>query len=430
MITVLQMPQAYTPAYNPQWFKATSSNTGQPNFIYTVVLTDSISGESVTKNIDPDPNGYCVFDAGSFAEQYLTQVNPSGLYGWQINTGALRNISVNIGETYGSPPIYYAGSNNDYIVWNGSLDFLQFQNFNYLNHVYTYSNNIQLITNNHNPNYTWNPSPSPEYYSNDETVTADRSSYLYFISTLYNAPEKISVVGFDNNGNLLGSTVIGNFSVSGTSNYYDLYQFIDLGYDGLNNMPGGQIMSGTYPIPVSTYDYWIVFDESSWLPANPNPFGAPYVYPLKRYNKVCTPRYDVYTIHYLCPEGSFETQPCIKLSLKKSEVTKGYYSKIPYEYSGTGPISYTYGVSVDNVLSSTIKDRIVVNTDWLTETEITQLKDAISAPIIYVDKGDTGGYVAMKMITNTYDEKKKFNEQMLSASFELEYTHVNIRQRD
>lgn len=428
MVTVSQTPSAYTPAYNPQWFKATSNQTAQPNFVYTVVLTDLISGGTVTKNIDADPLGYCVFDAGSFAEQYITQVNPSGLYGWQTNTGAVRKIRVNIGETYGSTPAYYAGSNNDYIVWNGAFDFLEMQNFNYLNHVYTHSNNIQLITNNKNPDYTWNPSASPEYYSNDETVTASRSSYLYFLSTPSNAPERIRVVGFDENGNQMGSTLIGNINASGTTNYYDLYQFIDVGYDGLANMPVAQILSGTSPIPVSTYDYWIVYDESTWLPQPGGP-ADPYVYPLRRYNKVCEPKYDIYTVHYLAPEGSFETQPCVKLSLKKANVTKTSYSKLPYGYSGTGNVTYTYGARIENVQSSSIKESITVNTDWLTEAEVTQLKDAISSPVVFVDKGDTGGYVAMKIVNGSYEERKKFNEPMLSVSFDLEYTHTNIRQR-
>ena len=78
-ITSLVTPSAFMPAYNPQWFKSSSTQTAQPNFVYTVVLTDVISGATVTKNIDPDPNGRLVFDAGSFSEQYITQVNPSGL---------------------------------------------------------------------------------------------------------------------------------------------------------------------------------------------------------------------------------------------------------------------------------------------------------------------------------------------------------------
>jgi hypothetical protein len=124
-ITVQTSPQAYTPAYNPQWFVCTSTQTAQPNFRYTVILTDVISGATVTRDIDADANGYLKADFGSFFEQYITQVNPANTYGFQLNTGAVRKCRVNVGETYGTTPTYYAGSDTDYIVWNASLDFME-----------------------------------------------------------------------------------------------------------------------------------------------------------------------------------------------------------------------------------------------------------------------------------------------------------------
>ena len=425
-VTVQTTPSIYTPAYNPQWFVATSTQTAQANFRYRVVLTDVISSATVTKDIDKDANGYFRFDVSTFSEQYITQVNPSGLYGWQENTGAVRKIRVNIGEVYGSTPTYYAGANSDFIVWNASLDFLTMQSYNYLNYLYTQGNNIQIITNNKNPSYVWTASASTPYYSNDETVTASRSSYLYFLASAVGDVEKIRIIGYNTAGSQMGSSVIRNPS-SGSSTYTARYQFIDLGYDGLANMPAAQILSGTSPIPVSTYDYWIVLDESSWLPSVAAP-AAQYIYPLKRYNAVCEPRYDVITTHYLSPQGSFETQPCVKLSLRSTEVTKSSYSKLPYTLTGY-TVGYTYGASVDNTLTSTLRDKILVNTDWLTELEVVQLKDAISSPVVYVDMGDTGGYKAMRVTDNSYQTKKKYNEQLLSVSFTLEYTHVNVRQR-
>ena len=425
-VTVQTQPAIYTPAYNPQWFVATSTQTAQPNFRYRVVLTDLISSGTVTKDVDADPNGYFRFDVGSFSEQYITQVNPSGLYGWQENTGAVRNIRVNIGEVYGATPTYYAGANTDFIVWNGALDFLTMQSYNYLNYLYTQGNNIQIITNNHNPSYVWTASSTTPYYSNDETVTASKSSYLYFLTSAAGDLEKIRIIGYDSDGNQMGSSVIRN-TASGSTTYTEKYQFIDLGYDGLLNMPTGQILSGDSPIPVATYQYWDVYDESSWLPVVGGG-GDPFIFPLKRYNLVCEPRFDVITTHYLSPEGSFETQPCTKLSLRTTEVTKSSYSKLPYTLTGY-VVGYTYGASVDNTLTSTLRDKITVNTDWLTVLEVEQLKDAISSPVVYVDLGDAGGYIAMKITNNSFQIKKKYNEQMLSVSFDLEYTHINVRQR-
>lgn len=425
-VTLLDNPTTHQPAYNPQWFVASSTQIAQPNFKFRVVFTDVISGETVTKDYDKDPDNQLQLDAGCFAEQFITQLNPSGLYGWQRNTGAIRKIRVNIGEVYGATPTYYAGSNFDYIVWNGAIDVLEFQAYDVTDYLYSQSNNIQIITNNKNPDYVWATSTNPEYYSNDEDVAESKSSYLYFLSNAVGDIESITVVGFNAAGSQLGSTVITN-PYAASSTYTEKYVFIDVGYDGLLNMPSAQISSGTDPIPVSTYAYWIVYDSSSWLPQTVPP-AEPYIYPLKRFNKICEPRYDVTAVHYLAPEGAFETQVCAKLSLRKHATTKTYYSKLPY-YKSANQVVYDYGSSVDNTLSSTVKSTITVHTDWLEEYEATQLRDAISAPIIYADFGDTGGYVSMKMITGTYDEKRKYNEQLISVSFDLEYSHVNIRQR-
>lgn len=432
-ITNLVQPSAYTPAYNPQWFKSSSTQTGSANFTYTVVLTDVISGATVTKNIDPDPSGRLVFDAGSFSEQYITQVNPSGLYGFQVNTGALRQITVNVGETYGTTPTYYAGSNYSYYVWNGAIDTLStatrdMQNFVYTDYVYSQSNNIQLITNNRNPNYTWATSSSQVNYSNDETVTASRSSYIYCLTSATGDLQKIRVIGYDASGAELGSTVILNTN-NASASYLYRYVFIDVGYDGLANMPAGQIISGTSPIPVSTYSYWKVFDESTWLPVNPDPVALPYIYPLKQFNMTCEPRFDTIELHYLSPQGSIESQVCNKLSIRSHDTIKTFYSKLPYSTSGTGAITYTYGSQIDTALTTSTKSKITVNTNWLEEYEVTQLRDAISSPIIYCDFGSSRGYLAMKMNTNTYQEKRKYNDKLISVSFDLEFVYTNIRQR-
>lgn len=422
-------PSAYMPAYNPQYFVSTSNQTGSANFRYRIICTDVTSGVTSSKDVYPDANGWCNFDAGAFAEQYISQVNPSNTYGFQTNTGALRQITVNIGEVYGSTPTYYVGSNYSYYVWNGSLDFLSndaddFQNYNYLDYIYSTANNIQLLTNNKNSAYSWNPSASPERYSHDENVPSSRSSYLSFIS-LPNSLEKIQVIGFASNGTQLGSTVIGN-TVSGSSGA-NQYRYIDVGYDGLANMPSNQVLSGTYPIPVSTYDYWIVYDVSSWLPSSTPP-AEPYTFPLKRFNKICEPRFDVIELHYQTPEGNMESQVFPKMSLRTSEGTKIYYSQYPYYYSGYTPI-YDYGTMTEKMLSATSKDKITINTDWLTENEVYRLRDVITSPIVYVDMGNTRGYLSVKVVDNSFTVNKKYNSSLLSVAINLEFNHMNLRQR-
>jgi len=423
-VTVISQPSAYTPAFNPQFWVASSNQTAQPNFRYRVILTDLITSETVTKDMDADPvTGRLELDSGSFSENFCTQVNPSGLYGFQKNTGAIRKIRVNIGEVYGATPTYFAGANTDYIIWNAALDFLEFQNFDYTDYLYTASPNIQYICNDKNPEYNYAASTIP--YRLREKTMSGHSSYLYCLNSAAGDFEKIEVVGFDAAGNTITSTTIGNINLSGSTTYTDKYQFIDIGYDGLVNVPQSQVISGTYPIPVSTYASYLVRETSTWIGVNPRKA-------IKYFDVVCEPRYDSLSLHYLTPEGDFATQLFTKLKLRKSEVNKSYYSKIPYEQTlvnGNYTVTYSRGAAIENTLSSTIKDSITVHTDWLEEYEVTRLKDAASAPVVYVSFGDGLGFVSMKIKQNSFEERRKYNEQLLSVSFDLEYTHVNVRQK-
>jgi hypothetical protein len=435
-VTVQSQPLTYNPVYNPQWFVATSTQTAQPNFRYTVVLTDLLSSETVTYSPDANPNGTLQLDVSAFSKQYMTQVNPNGLYGFQKNTGALRKIRVNIGETYDvvGVPTYFAGSNIEYLVWNGALDFLEMQSFAIANYVYAQSgNNVRMITNNRNPSYITTPSPGMAYVSQPERTATNRSNYIYCLSTTYrdSGPgvlgdfQYITVVGYNAVGSEVARTKLLN-TYSASSDYTNRYVFIDVGAKGLANMPGALVVSGTYPIPVTTYAYWDVFDSSDWIPFTGVP-ADPNFFPLKRIHQYCEPLYDVNAVHYLSPEGAFDTAVCSKLSLRSLDGTKSYYSKIPYVLTGYN-VGYNYDASVERTLNSSTREKITVNTDWLEEYEVTALKDVIAAPIVFVDLGLTGGFVSMKVNNNSYQEKRKYNEKLISVSFDLEYTHTNVRQ--
>lgn len=423
-ITILQQPSTHMPAFNANWWEASSTQSAQPNFQYTVICTDMITGTQQTYDCPKNPSDLLRFDSGEFASQFITQLNPSGLYGFQRNTGAIRQIRVNIGETYGATPAYTAGVDVDYIVWNGSLPFLEFQSYAVANYLYSQANNIQLITNNKHPSWSFGPSSAPTAnYSYDENNYTGRSSYLYFLSSADGDVKNLTIEGYSAAGVLLATSVITNPYNTGTT-YTDKYVFIDVGYDGLLNMPGAQISSGTSPIPVSTFAYWIVYDSSDWLPVAG--IGAPYIWPLKKIVNVCEQRFDVINCHYLSKYGSFESQLFNKLSERTSDSQSTEFSQLPYNQN-TG--AYDYGASVENVHSVSEKSRIKINTDWLTENEVTRLKQMASTQKLFIDAGDSGGYKAMKIVGRSYVETRRYNEKQTQKAFELEYTHTDYSQR-
>lgn len=421
-VTLITIPASYTPGFNPQWFKCSSTQTAQPNFRYRIVFTDLISGGTVTKDQDADPSGFLDLDASPFCKQYLTQPVPYGNYGFQLNTGAIRKIRVNVGEVYGATPTYYAGANTDYIVWNGAIDFLERQAYNYQNYLYdgVVNSRPAFITNMKNANYDGVLDSDVAFYYNDEK-TVNKSSYAYCLSSGNLDLQFIKIVGFNSAGTQIATTTIANTNSSGTT-YTNKYVYIDLGYKGLLNMPSGQVVAGTYPIPVSTYDYWEVYDVSAWVPSIGLPIG-PNMFPIRKIYKECEPRFDVVSVHYLSPEGSYETCLCKKLSLRKTQVNKSYYSKLPYTYG-----AYNYSSAVENGLTSNERYQMTLNTDWLEEYEAKQYRDIMSSTSVFIDQGDTGGWIAVKVLNNSYEEKKKYNSSMISIQIDVEFAHINPRQ--
>lgn len=84
-ITILSKPTdalyyGYVPCYNNQWFVASSSQTAAANFKYYIVVTDILSGYSVTEKFLPNPSGKLQFDASKFSELLMTNYIPVNQY--------------------------------------------------------------------------------------------------------------------------------------------------------------------------------------------------------------------------------------------------------------------------------------------------------------------------------------------------------------
>jgi hypothetical protein len=420
-ITVLSQPDAYVPAYNAHYWVASSTNVAQPNFKYYVIVTDLISNISASWAIDPDINtGYLYFNSATFAETFITQVVPEGLYDFQRNTGAIRKIRVVIEEQYGTPPagIPSTAVTNEYITWNGVYDHLSYASYSVNTYIYDRSiSNVQFITNNRGSSYSYGNLLAP--YQNREYTYLGRDSYIYCISKNANEFKEIEIRGYDEDGNLLSTSNITNIYAPG-STYTDKYVFINVGYNGLANIPSTNV-TGTYPIPVSTFAYYEIRDISPIVGA-----GGQTVL-IKTIEVKCEPVFDVFTCHYLAPQGSFETFNCSKLADRTNTKQVTTYSQLPYYLNGSNEYTYLRNARIKRSLSTEVQPAIKLNTDWLTEEETSRLGDLWSSPILYMTDGS--GYMPMLCKQTSYQEAKRYNKRKLQGTFELEYSHTNAKQR-
>jgi len=400
-ITILSKPTdtpylGYVPCYNNQWFVASSSQTAAANFKYYIVVTDFITGYSVTEKFLPNPSGKLQFDASKFSELLMTNYIPVNVYGFKQNS-SIRKIRVNIGEIYGStlPGTIYTGTNIDYIVWNGSLEMLTFSQYNSKNYTWDLSTNPNL-------NY-------PVLLSDlaDDYTFNNRSNYLYWmmLEGQTDLPE-IYVKTYNAAGTLLNTYTITNSVSTGT--YESNMVCIDVGKKGIDGINSS----------------WLTGVEYYEIHAKVSPELASFK--IKKYTIKCSPRFDVYTLHYLSTTGAYETLHCSKVSELNSTKTSTTFKRSPWT-NVSNIMTLDYSVAVEQPTIVNVQNGLKLNSDWVTKAELLKYKDLFSSPDVKLDLGTAQGYASVKVTNGTYVSKN--NDKLRNLTFDLLFTHNNQRQK-
>lgn len=400
-ITIQSSPTSPTPAYNENWVVATSNNTTQPNFYYTIVLTDVTNSYVFdTIKVKPDPNNMLIIDLQAYVQLLMVNYIPVNLYGWKKCTNATSKFRFNVGETYDvmGTPTYFAGVDKDYIAWNAGVD---------KQYIAPYS-----------PNYFCYDSSIPNlvYLTILPSKTyIDRSQYLYALCQ-ENVGElnKIDVLTYNAAGALLGNYTIDRPD-SGTGLYSDNYVAIDVGYKGLLGItaPFVTVNSGSYPI--------ITSNVASYVIKNGDTNDV-----IKNITIECNPKFEVYTLHYLKANGSYETLHCnLAATLSSSKTTTSFRK------SGWSLISNVMtldpALNTEKIQSVTIQDKLQLNSDWLTDAEFALHKDLFTSTDVRLDIGSTTTYKGVKVTQTSYTTKN--TDRLRNYQIDLDYTHQNFRQR-
>lgn len=398
-VVVSQQPEDYTPGYNPQLFVALSNQVAQDNFVYTIEVTDLITSDSIQYQVAKDPNDdRCYFDAMPFVENYLKHFFPGKSTGWLRCADGIRKIRVNIGETYGATgaETHFPGSDIDYIVWNGVVDYLEFPNYNQDDYIY----------------YAATGSNIPYLTSNLTEYTHEgKSSYLYILTTQPGDVLSITIDTYDSGGNSLDTTTINNtWQLSST--YTDKYICINVG-------PRALSAAGIWSDQVASYTV-----SDSVITGSP-PAGT--VTLRKTFIVNCEPNYEVYTVHFWAYNGCFETIHFNKRSdtnLRREQTT---YQVTPYTKSA-GAMSYSRSAPTKKVLGSSRTETLRLCTDWLTQEQVELYKQILDSAYIYLDTEDLD-FPVLTLNTNSYEVFKSANEPLFQLTMDFEYSHQNHRQR-
>lgn len=408
-ITLIQEPTStspsrlHTPAYNDQWFTATSSQTAQPNFQFYVTTTiHYYNGTSWTTKVYNDafnkpPDGILRFNVRSYTESFIKHHIPLTTSGWSRCTNGCLKVVVNIGERYGSTPTIYTGTNKTYYVWNAGLSFNEDVGFTPSNFICSNGSSFTLLND--------FPDNRLNYYSN---------AYVYMIANGDNVFKQAIIS--TSNGLLSGNFTISN-PYYNTTNWYDRYVAFNLCPYYL------ALTGGVNWVAASGTTVYIEFQD------NTNTTRATVSYTL---DGVCSKFYK-YSVIYLNNKGAFDYMNFDLVSEEDYAIERTKVKVNPYnDPSGTGAMALTNSSADAATYTVQLIKSLKLNTDWITETQSNQLKALVSSPVIYVqDIEITSNQFVYPALSsdNKYKRLRNFNGKLFNLVGTFEIAQSSNRQK-
>lgn len=161
-----------------------------------------------------------------------------------------------------------------------------------------------------------------------------------------------------------------------------------------------------------------ITDNTLWYEVNFSIGGS-----TLRFEIICRGMYDNYFVHFLNKQGGFETMLFNKVSKKTFENEKKTWQQLPYRVDGSGVVSYKSAYNVmheqQTTLSNKFREKLKLNTDWLSDAEHRWLAELISSPMVYVE---INAYLYPVQITDTnYEVKQYIVDSLQNVSITLDF---------
>lgn len=142
-----------------------------------------------------------------------------------------------------------------------------------------------------------------------------------------------------------------------------------------------------------------------------------------RFNLTCECKYEVFTLHFLNKYGGFESRNFTKVSRKTIDIDKSEFGKLGYIMDISGVISYSNANKVYNetrsIYASQFKEKMMLNTDILTDGEYTWLGDLVVSPMVYIEI--SGYFIPCVIVSNNYDYRKAKNDSLTNLTINIEF---------
>jgi len=385
-ITAYQKPQILSPAYNNQIFTALSNQIAIADFKYVVTVT--INGVANVKEYLQRPDGWLVVDVKEWVQNFIQHYfNPqlSLASPIEIATNKSVEVLVNIKEFYSG--VMHTGVNYTYTAFDASLTESAFRNYDYQNYLFnTVAGNLFL-------------SKTIDTITPDNRLTLNRDMYLHFINTNI---DNILIQLIRNN------TFIGTVTIA--------------------TIPSGAITNPIYAMRINSAMFTAtapqVGDIISVRFRNSTTTIAFIQRPIV---ELCT-KYTDNILYYLDRDGNILFFHFDKIS--KNNYTKKT-NKVTLNADRLNTTTGAYGANSwdreDHIVNTAIESTILLNTDWITETQSRQLNDLWSSPQVWLHNGTE--LLPVTITNNGYEEIKSENEPLFQYNVIVNTGVVETRQR-
>jgi hypothetical protein len=394
-ITIIDTPDTHTPVYNPVEWTCSSTNTGQTNFKYIVQVY--VGGSEVAfLRIKPEPdtgNDLLIVDVSEILQTQLTQ----DLYGVASTKGILDGnesfvqYQMRFGEEYGSTPTQYLNDQNQTeIAFNGGIrysDFVDFTSATYLD--------TKFLTNMPNPQTT------------DLSGLGALHLLLASGTTLTNLTIKTYL-----------ATVLQNTYVVTTALSPTDYYLFAAGVDAINNInPSNFTVPPTQPIITNSIDQYTV--EVTLSTGTTEIFTFDIV-------EGCLED-EPLRVHYLNEWGGYDWFD-FKLARKDSyQATSQRMEMQPNNLTTPGNLLYAKTDRVARDYCTNVVQSITVNSDWLTDAQMENMRELISSPDIYIEDGTD--LIAVNITNKNILVKQARYDEVFQQELTFEYAIKQNRQK-
>jgi len=409
----------FCPVYNPMEICIEQADAP------TLALTDYkhifdvyIEGVSSFKRYEVIPDSvlsYGTVDISGYCEGYVynaleeTSTAPFLMAATGSGQSSVIKVTVKYGYSYMNAGVYTVVADSvvgsDKYVWNGSLDWEDWMQFDYNDYICNVTNgaNGQWLTKLKTRNVSIN-NIGRMCILTDTPTDIDYVVYKTYDSTgilIQTATKQI--------------TVAQNLTVS------RMYK-VATSPETINNLTGVWVTGSQPVVTASVASYTIQLTNSANAVASE----------ILTFNIVEPCRYEQRRLHYVNQLGGWAAFNFNLKSTKRREIErKGYkYDKYPVTSAGISR-TLTDQAQVTNYVAT--QDFISLKSDFITEVENNEIKELIESPEIYLEITDTAGaqtYFAVENIVGTsWMEKQTENDKLFTADVEIKLSHKNYRQR-